>query len=68
MKKRLKNIDQKIEQYLEELDAVDEEEADIHKPTAEELREKIERLKESARVATGSQRMSWRPVVRIRFL
>jgi hypothetical protein len=30
----------------EELAAGDEEEADIHKPTAAELQEKIERLKE----------------------
>jgi len=46
LKKRLEYIDQKIEQYFEELDAGDEEEAEVHKPTAEELREKIERLKE----------------------
>lgn len=46
LKKRLKYIDQKIEQYFEELDAGDGEEAEVHKPTAEELREKIERLKE----------------------
>ena len=46
LKRRLKDIDKKIEQYFEELDAGDEEEADIHKPTAAELQEKIERLKE----------------------
>lgn len=46
LQKRLEYIDQKIEQYFEELDAGDEEEAEVHKPTAEELRQKIERLKE----------------------
>jgi len=49
LKRRLRDIDQKIEQYFEELDAGDEEEAEVHKPTAEELQEKIEGLKERKR-------------------
>ena len=40
-----KQADKKIERYLEELDKADEEEQDSEKPTAEELREKIEWLK-----------------------
>jgi len=46
MKKALKRIDEKIEQYLSELDASDEVETDVHKPTAEELKEKIRQLKQ----------------------
>jgi transposase len=37
--------DKKIERYLQELDEADEEEQDSEKPTAEELREKIQWLK-----------------------
>jgi len=40
-----KQADKKIERYLEALDRADEEEQDSEKPTAEELREKIEWLK-----------------------
>lgn len=44
--KRLKErADRKIEEYLKELDEADEEEREREKPTAEELREKIEWLK-----------------------
>jgi transposase len=46
LKKRLEEIDAKIEKYLNELDAADEEEADVQKPTAEELKEKIRQLRE----------------------
>ncbi len=45
LKKALKHIDAKIEQYLEELDRADEEEADVQKPRAKELKEKIEQLR-----------------------
>jgi transposase len=45
LKHSLTRIDEKIEHYLEELDVNDEQEHDSHKPTAEELREKIEALK-----------------------
>jgi hypothetical protein len=41
----IRGIDRRIEGYLEELDKSDDEEADIHTPTAEELREHIEKLK-----------------------
>lgn len=44
--KRLEAIDAQIDQYLSELDAADEEEADIHEFTTEELWEKIQQLKE----------------------
>jgi transposase len=46
LKKALQHIDAKIEQYLRELDVADEEEADVQKPTVEELKEKIRQLKE----------------------
>lgn len=39
-----KRADKKIKRYLEELDEADEREEDSQKPTAEELREKIEWL------------------------
>lgn len=42
---RNNSIDEKIERYLQELDENDEQEPNIYKPTAEELREKIEALK-----------------------
>jgi transposase len=46
LKKALEHIDAKIDQYLAELDAADEEEADVQKPTVEELGEKIRQLRE----------------------
>ena len=46
LKKALKHIDTKIEQYLKELDRADEEEADVQKPTVEELKDKIEQLRQ----------------------
>lgn len=46
LRKALEHIDAKIDQYLKELDAVDEEEADVRKPTTEELKEKIRQLRE----------------------
>jgi Transposase DDE domain len=42
----LKAIDAKIEHYLHALDAADEAEPDVHKPTAEALRESIQQLRE----------------------
>jgi len=45
LKKLMEKTDKKIRAYLQELDAADEEETDIDHPTAEELREKIEKLK-----------------------
>jgi transposase/ElaB/YqjD/DUF883 family membrane-anchored ribosome-binding protein len=42
-------IEAKIKGYLEELETNDEQEADIPKPTAEELKEKIEALRERKR-------------------
>ena len=45
LKRSLTRIDEKIERYLEELDVSDEQERDYDKPSAEELREKIETLK-----------------------
>ena len=35
----------KIDKYLEQLDQADQEEKDVHKPSAEELQEKIEAMK-----------------------
>ncbi|HLE03679.1 MAG TPA: transposase, partial [Anaerolineales bacterium] len=42
---QIQGLDQKIDEYLEQLDQADEEEKDVHKPSAEELREKIEAMK-----------------------
>jgi len=42
----IKNTDQQIEDYLNELDENDELEAQVHKPSAEEIQEKIDSLKE----------------------
>lgn len=42
----IKKIDQNIEDYLNDLDENDELEAEVHKPTAEEIQEKIDSLKE----------------------
>jgi hypothetical protein len=44
--KKLKDIEEKIEVYLKELDVNDTEESSINQPNAEELKEKIEQLKE----------------------
>jgi transposase len=45
LKRLVERIDEKIERYLQELDENDEQEPNIYKPTAQELREKIEALK-----------------------
>ena len=42
----IKKTDQQIEDYLNDLDENDELEAQVHKPTAEEIQEKIKSLKE----------------------
>jgi transposase len=44
--KKLKDIEEKIEAYLKELEVNDTEEASINQPDAKELKEKIEQLKE----------------------
>lgn len=45
LKQLMEKTDKKIREYLEELDAADEEERNAQKPTAAELQEKIEKLK-----------------------
>ena len=46
LKRQLKDLDEKIDDYLEELDQADEEEKDTpDKPDADQLREKIEQMK-----------------------
>ena len=45
LKRLVQRIDEKVDRYLQELDQNDEQEPNIYKPTAEELREKIETLK-----------------------
>jgi transposase len=42
----IKKIDQQIEDYLNDLDENDDLEAQVHKPSAEEIQEKIKSLKE----------------------
>jgi len=44
--KKLKDIEEKIEAYLKELEVNDTEESSINQPDAEELKKKIEQLKE----------------------
>jgi len=47
LEKSLKEIDEKVDKYLEELDVQDALEAEEKKLSADELREKIKRLKEA---------------------
>ena len=56
LKQALKDIDQKIEAYLEELDANDALEPEERKLSAEELKEKIRLLKERLKKVKGLQR------------
>jgi len=46
LKSFIKKIDQQIEDYLNDLDQNDELEAQVHKPSAEEIQQKIKSLKE----------------------
>jgi transposase len=46
LKKAIRDIEKKIDAYLDELDKNDAMESDVHKPSAGELKEKIQRLKE----------------------
>ena len=43
--KAIKEIDKKIQSYLDELDEADEQEADVKTPTASQLKEKIDQLR-----------------------
>ncbi len=56
LKRALKEIDQKIEAYLDELDANDAQEPEERKLSAEELKEKIRLLKERMKNYKGLQR------------
>jgi len=49
LKNQTEEIEARIQEYLEELDKNDEEEADLPKPSAEELKKKIEILRERKR-------------------
>ena len=49
LKNQTDEIEAKIQEYLEELDKNDEEEADLPKPSAEELKKKIEILRQRKR-------------------
>jgi transposase len=46
LEKALKDIDEKVAQYLRDLDAADREESSVHQPTRAELQKKIESLHE----------------------
>jgi transposase len=46
LEKALKDIDEKIAQYLRDLDTADSEESSVHQSTSEKLPEKIKRLQE----------------------
>lgn len=45
LKRHIKYIDEKIEQYMEELEEGDQNEANTHRPTAEEIKNRIQELK-----------------------
>jgi len=49
LKRSIQQIDERIERYLQELDISDEQESAVDKPTAEEIKEKIEALKKRKR-------------------
>jgi hypothetical protein len=53
LKRAMKYIEKKIDAYLDELDENDAMEPDEHKPSAEELKEKIQRLKERMKKYKG---------------
>jgi hypothetical protein len=55
LSRKLQRIDDKIGQYLQELDKSDEEELDTYQPTAEELEAKIETLKKRRQGYQGMQ-------------
>jgi len=57
LQQALKDIDQKIEAYLDELDANDAQEPEERKLSAEELKEKIKLLKERMKNYKGLQRL-----------
>jgi transposase len=57
LQQALQDIDQKIEAYLDELDANDEKEPDEPKLTAEQLKEKIRKLRERLKKVKGLQRL-----------
>ncbi len=56
LKRVMKDIEKKIDAYLDELDENDENEPDEHKPTAEELKEKIKTLLERMKKYKGLQK------------
>jgi transposase len=45
LERKVGEIEEKIEGYLKELDEGDQQESEVSKPTAEELKEKIERMR-----------------------
>jgi len=51
----VKKIDQHIDEYLQTLDHNDDDEKDVAKPTAEELQQKIDKLKERRKVYESYQ-------------
>ena len=53
LKRAMKDVEKKIDAYLDELDENDANEPDERKPTAEELKEKIKRLKERMKEHKG---------------
>jgi transposase/ElaB/YqjD/DUF883 family membrane-anchored ribosome-binding protein len=59
LKNQTEEIETKIQEYLDELDKNDEQEADLPKPTAEELKKKIEILRErKLKLRTLDRRMN----------
>lgn len=52
---KIQRIEDKIERYLQELDEADGQEPDSYKPTAEELKQKIEALKKRKQEYNGLQ-------------
>jgi transposase len=56
LKRAMKDIEKKIDAYLDELDKNDENEPDEHRPTTEELKEKIKTLRERMKKYKGLQK------------
>jgi len=56
LKRAMKDIEKKIDAYLDELDENDENDPDEYRPTAEELKEKIKTLRERMKKYKGLQK------------
>jgi hypothetical protein len=56
IKRRLQEIDEKIERYLQEVEENGRKEERIHKPSAKEIQEKIEYLRKRRKELRGLEK------------